>query len=51
MSKVKNLVFDIEDDIRLGVLSFKQIADKYSVSIDVVNMIWNDMCEQEFQDE
>ena len=51
MGKVKNLVFDIEDDIRLGVLSFKQIAEKYSVSAYVVEMVWEQMCEQEFQEE
>lgn len=51
MGKVKNLVFDIEDDLRLGVLSFKQIAEKYSISIDVVNAVWEQLCEQEFQDE
>lgn len=42
-----NIVFAIQDDIRLGVLSFKLIAVKYGVSIHTVNMIWDEMCEQE----
>ena len=39
MSAIGRLVFDVEKEISLGNLSFKQIADKYNISLDDVYMI------------
>ena len=52
MSKINNLIMSIEDDIRLGVLSFQKIADKYNAPLKFVTDVWDSMCETEFfQDE
>lgn len=45
--KLKDLIMSIEDDIRVGSLSFRQIAEKYQVEFDMVNQVWEQMCEQE----
>ena len=47
MSKSKETMIDIEDDIRGCVLSFKQIAYKNNVSLEFVQQVWEQMCEQE----
>lgn len=47
----QTLVNKIEDDIRLGVISFKQIAIKHDVSYHFVNLIWEMMCVHEFAEE
>ena len=40
----------IQDQIRLGVMSFRQIAEYFHVSLSDVNTIWEEMCEQEFSE-
>lgn len=45
---MNNITTAIQDDIRLGVISFAAIAAKYSVSLSAVNLIWDEMCQQEF---
>lgn len=39
MSAMSRLVVDVEEEISLGNLSFKQIAAKYNISIDDVYTI------------
>jgi hypothetical protein len=51
MSKIKNVVFDIQDEIRTGKLTFGQIVKKYDVTMMFVVMIYEEMCETEFADE
>lgn len=41
-----NQFSNIQDDILLGVLSFRKIAEKYGVSMSVVNLAWDEICEQ-----
>ena len=48
MSAMSELCFDIQVDIEEGELSFKQIATKYGVSLQDVNVIAQEM--QEFID-
>lgn len=43
----QNLIFKIQDDIRLGVLSFAGIAKKYGVSMGDVQLAWDELCKQE----
>ncbi len=45
MSYFSELSIDIMDAIEEGALSFDQIAKKFGVTIDDVNMIWEDLCE------
>ncbi len=47
MSAIKDTIFDIQDEIRTGDLSFAEIAERYDVAIDVVQDIFDDMIEQE----
>lgn len=49
MSRVSmsDLAIDIEEDISLGVLDFRRIAEKYDIPVSWVNQIWEQMCEQE----
>jgi hypothetical protein len=51
MSKVKNVIFDIQDEIRSGELTFGQIVKKYDVTMMFVVLIYEEMCETEFADE
>ena len=50
MSKISEMVLLIEDEIRFGPLSCKDIADKYNVSTDFVQKVWETMCEDGFSD-
>ena len=50
MANVKSIVFEIEDQIRLGVLSFQAIAVQFKVSYHFVNTVWEQMCANEFQE-
>ena len=50
MSKLKKTMIDIEDDIRGCVLSFKQIAWKNNVTLEFVQKVWEQMCEQEYSE-
>ena len=47
MSAIKDMIFDIQDEIRRGDLSFADIAEQYEVTMDVVQTIFDEMCEQE----
>ena len=47
MSKMGDLMIDIQEDISLGVLSFKQIAEKHNVPTSWVDAAWEALCEQE----
>ena len=51
MANVKSIVFEIEDQIRLGVLSFQAIAVQFKVSYHFVNTVWEQMCANEFQEQ
>lgn len=51
MSKFKDMIIDVQDSIRLGKLSFKQIADMYGLSYADVNLIANEIIEQESDDD
>lgn len=46
MSGMSRLVVDIEEEISLGNLSFKQIAVKYNISLDDVYTILDQYLEQ-----
>ena len=43
MSKVAQLVFDIQDEIEKGELSFSQIAQKFEVPLSWVDNIASEM--------
>jgi hypothetical protein len=51
MSKFKDMIIDVQDSIRNGKLSFKQIADMYGLSYADVNLIANEIIEQESDDD
>jgi hypothetical protein len=51
MSKIKNVVFDIQDEIRTGKLTFGQIVKKYDVTMMFVVLIYEEMCETEFAED
>jgi hypothetical protein len=40
----------IQHEIRLGVISFREIAVKFHISLEDVNTIWEEMSEQEFSE-
>ncbi len=50
MGALKDRIFDILDEIRRGDLSFADIAEQYDVPLDTVQLIFDEMCEQEFDD-
>jgi hypothetical protein len=45
------MIIDVQDSIRNGKLSFKQIADMYGLSYADVNLIANEIIEQESDDD
>jgi uncharacterized protein YeeX (DUF496 family) len=45
MSKIGKIVFNIQDEIDRGELTFTQIAIKHGVSYEDVNGIWKEMRE------
>jgi len=47
MSAIKDMIFDIQDEIRAGDLSFADIAERYEVTMEVVQDIFDEMCLQE----
>ena len=51
MSKIKDVIMDIETDIRAGELTLVQIAKKYDVTVTFVTQIYCEMVEQDFDDE
>jgi hypothetical protein len=44
---LSSVVQSIEDSIRLGVLSFRQIAVMNGIPLSLVNRVWDQMCETE----
>ena len=48
---MRNLMIDLQDEIRLGVLSFAEIAQKYEVPTSWVQEAWDELCEQEAEAE
>ena len=46
MSAMSRLVVDVEEEISLGNLSFKQIAAKYNISLDDVYTILDQYLDQ-----
>jgi len=47
MGALKDVVFDIQDEIRSGELSFAEIALRYDVPLSTVEDIFDDLMEQE----
>lgn len=45
------LTQQIQEQIRLGVLSFRRIAEYFSVPISDVTTIWEEMCEAELAED
>jgi hypothetical protein len=43
MSKMANLMIEIQEDIDAGVLSFAAIAKKHNVPMDWVNAAWDEL--------
>jgi hypothetical protein len=50
MTANKNVMVDIQNDIIVGILSFKSIAEKHNVPFSWVNVAWDVLCEQENED-
>jgi hypothetical protein len=50
MSKMGQMVMDIQDDIADGILSFGAIAERYNISRADVELIADEMMEQEYND-
>jgi hypothetical protein len=48
---MRDLMIDLQDEIRLGVLSFAEIAQKYEVPTSWVQEAWDELCEQEAEAE
>ena len=42
-----DLMLKLQEEICLGVLSFRGIAEKYQVSVYVVSLAWDELCRQE----
>ena len=50
MSKMANMVLDIQSDIADGILSFGAIAERYNINREDVELIADEMMEQEYND-
>lgn len=46
MSKMKDLLIDVQNAIYAGKMTFRQIADYYGLSYDDVNLVAQEMMEQ-----
>ena len=46
MSKMKDLMIDVQNAIYEGKMTFRQIADYYGLSYDDVNLVAHEMMEQ-----
>ena len=46
MSRMSQLVLDIQDDIAAGLLSFQEIATKYQVPLSWVDEVWTELTDQ-----
>lgn len=51
MSKVNDLVMDIQDAIREGYLSFREIAQRFEVPYDWVTAVAEEMAEEMAEEE
>lgn len=51
MGMLKSKIHEIQDDIAMSVLSFAAIAKKNNVTFDFVQMVWDEMCKQEQEEE
>lgn len=51
MSKIKDLLILIQEDIAMEVLSFAEIARKHEVPLSWVREAWTLLCEQEQEQE
>jgi hypothetical protein len=47
MSATKNFVFDIADEIRLGNLSFQEIAQRFDCDLETVQEVFDYMMDME----
>lgn len=47
MSAIKDVVYDIQEEIRRGDLSFQEIADRYDVPLFTVQDIFDYMADME----
>lgn len=47
MGALKDVVFDIQAEIRSGELSFAEIAERYDVDLSTVEEIFDDLLDQE----
>lgn len=48
---MSDLMIDLQDEVRLGALSFAEIAAKYEVPVSWVNEAWDELCQQEAEAE
>lgn len=46
MSKMKDLIIDVQDAILAGKMTFRQIADYYGWSYEDVNLVAEEMMKQ-----
>lgn len=46
MGAFKNIVFQIQDEIELGELTFRQIAEKFDVPLSTVDLIHGELMQQ-----
>jgi len=47
MGALKDVIFDIQDEIRSGDLSFAEIAERYDVPLETVEDIFEEMIQDE----
>ena len=50
MSKIAEMVMDIQSDIADGILSFGAIAERYNINREDVELIADEMVEQEYDE-
>ena len=50
MSKMKDLMIDVQNAIYEGKMTFRQIADYYGLPYDDVNLVAHEMMEQSIWD-
>lgn len=48
---MSDLMIDLQNEVRLGALSFQEIARKYEVPASWVQEAWDQLCEQEYAEE
>jgi len=48
---MRDLIIDLQNEILLGALSFREIANKYEVPVAWVDEAWDMLCEQEAEAE